>query len=151
MAFFKIDNIKISGISAAVPKTEESNWDYDLLSPTEKKMLIKTTGVEKRRVAQKGQTTSDLCLAAAEKLLAELHWDKSEIDVLIFLSQSRDYYLPATAIILQNRLGLPKTTMAFDIGLGCSGFPYGLSVISSMLSNAGMKKGLLMIDRKSVV
>src|SRR5699024_6414504 len=101
--------------------------------------------VEKRRVAKKGQTTSDLCFAAAEKLLEELDWDKADIDVLIFLSQSRDYYLPATAVILQDRLNLPNSTMAFDIGLGCSGFPYGLSVMGSLLSQMGMRKGLLMM------
>ncbi len=145
MAFFTTQNTKIAGIAAAVPKTQESNWDYELLSETEKKLLVKTTGVETRRVAKKGQATSDFCLAAAEKLLAELNWKKDEIDVVVFLSQSRDYYLPATAIILQDRLGLPKSTMAFDVGLGCSGFPYGLSVINSLLSNAGLQKGLLMM------
>src|SRR5690606_38129153 len=61
------------------------------------------------------------------------------------LSQSRDYYLPATSIILQDRLGLPTSCMAFDIGLGCSGFPYGLSVLGSILSTTGIKKALLMM------
>lgn len=145
MAFFSTHNVKISGVAAAVPKTVASNYDYTALTESERKLLIKTTGVEHRRVAPKGMTTSDLCYEAAEKLLAELNWQKNEIDVVIFLSQSRDYYLPATAIILQDRLGLSKTTMAFDIGLGCSGFPYGLSVISSLLGNAGLSKGLLML------
>lgn len=145
MAFFETQNTKISGIAAAVPKKQESNWEYDLLSPTEKKLLVKTTGVETRRVAQKGQATSDFCYAAAEKLLAELNWKKDEIDIVIFLSQSRDYYLPATAIILQDRLGLSKTTMAFDVGLGCSGFPYGLSIVNSLLANTGLSKALLMM------
>lgn len=144
MAFFATHNVKIAGMSAAVPKQSESNWDYELLSESEKKMLVKTTGVETRRVA-KNKTTSDLCFAAAEKLIAELEWKKDEIDVLIFLSQSRDYYLPATAIILQDRLGLSKNTMAFDMSLGCSGFPYGMSVINSLLANSGLKKGLLMM------
>lgn len=132
-------------MAAAVPKHAESNWDYELLTESEKKMLVKTTGVETRRVASKNMTTSDLCFTAAEKLIAELKWNKEDIDVLIFLSQSRDYYLPATSIILQDRLGLSKNTMAFDMGLGCSGFPYGLSVISSLLANSGLKKGLLMM------
>lgn len=145
MAFFSIHNVKISGMAAAVPKHAESNWDYELLTESEKKMLVKTTGVETRRVASKNMTTSDLCFTAAEKLIAELKWNKEDIDVLIFLSQSRDYYLPATSIILQDRLGLSKNTMAFDMGLGCSGFPYGLSVISSLLANSGLKKGLLMM------
>ncbi len=145
MPFFSLHNTKISGIAAAVPKNTESNWDYNLLTETEKKLLIKTTGVENRRVAPKGMTTSDLCFEAAEKLIKELGWEKNEIQALVFLSQSRDYYLPATSIILQNRLGLPTSCMAFDIGLGCSGFPYGLSVLGSIISATGIKKALLMM------
>lgn len=145
MPNFSIHNVKISAIGAAVPKQSESNWDYELLSESEKRLLIKTTGVEKRRVAPKGMTTSDLCFEAAEKVISELGWKRNEIEALVFLSQSRDYYLPATSIILQDRLGLSTTCMAFDIGLGCSGFPYGLSVVGSLLSASGLKKALLMM------
>jgi len=145
MAFFSINNIQVSGIAAAVPKNKVSNWDYDLLSDSEKKLLIKTTGVETKRIVNKGNTTSDLCYEAAEKIIKELAWKKEEIQVVIFLSQSRDYYLPATSIILQDRLGLSKSCMAFDIGLGCSGYVYGLSVISSIMSATGLSKGLLMV------
>jgi len=145
MPFFSINNIQVSGIAAAVPKEIESNWDYDLLTDSEKKLLIKTTGVEERRISPKGLTTSDLCYKAAEKLIQELTWQKEDIQIIIFLSQSRDYYLPATSIILQDRLGLSKNCMAFDIGLGCSGFVYGLSVIGGIMSSTGLKKGLLMM------
>ncbi len=145
MPFFNINNIAIKGIAAAVPKDVESNWNYELLTEAEKKLLIKTTGVEERRVAKKGVTTSDLCYEAAEQLLNDLSWDKSDVDIVIFLSQSRDYYLPATSIILQDRLGLSQSCMAFDIGLGCSGFVYGLSVIGGLMSSTGLKKGLLMM------
>lgn len=145
MPFFSTNKVKVSGISAAVPKNSESNWDYDHLTEPEKKLLIKTTGVENRRLAVKGMATSDLCCEAAEKLITDLNWKKSEIQLLIFLSQSRDYYLPQTSTILQDRLGLSTSCMAFDVGLGCSGFPYGLSVASSILSSTGIKKGLLMM------
>jgi 3-oxoacyl-[acyl-carrier-protein] synthase-3 len=145
MAIFSISNVKFSGVSACVPKGKASNDNYDLLSEKERHMLIKTTGIEERRVAREGVTTSDLCFDAAEKLIQELQWNKEEIELLIFVSQSRDYILPATAIILQDRLGLPKTTIAFDLSLGCSGYIYGLSVISSMMSNAQVKKALLLV------
>jgi len=145
MASFSINNVKVSGIAAAVPKNSISNWDYDLLTDSEKKLLIKTTGIESKRVVNDGVTTSDLCYEAAKKLILELNWQKEEIQVVIFLSQSRDYYLPATSIILQDRLGLSKSCMAFDIGLGCSGFVYGLSVIGSIMSATGLSKGLLMV------
>lgn len=151
MAFFSTLHTTIKGIAAAVPKEEISNWDYEHLSESERKMLIKTIGVEKKRRAPKHIATSDLCFEAAKVLISDLKWDKKEIDILIFVSQSKDYFLPSTACILQDRLGLEKSTVALDIGLGCSGYVYGLSVINSMISSGGFKKGLLMVGDISLV
>lgn len=145
MAFLTIENISVKGIAGAVPKTILSNRDYTHISEQERKLLIKTTGVEQRRItAKSGITTTDLCKAAAEKILEQTKTTKEDIEILIFVSQTPDYFLPASSITLQNRLGLPKTCMAFDINLGCSGFVYGLSVISSLISNGKFKKGLLL-------
>lgn len=145
MAFLTIENISVKGIAGAVPKTVLSNRDYTHISEQERKLLIKTTGVEQRRItAKSGITTTDLCKAAAEKILEQTKTSKEDIEILIFVSQTPDYFLPASSITLQNRLGLPKTCMAFDINLGCSGFVYGLSVISSLISNGKFKKGLLL-------
>jgi 3-oxoacyl-[acyl-carrier-protein] synthase III len=151
MAIFSIPNIKISGMAAGVPINEVFNADYKWIPLKERNQLIKTVGVEKRRIAVKGQTTSDLCFAAADKLLDELKWDRNEIQLLIFVSQSMDYIIPATSPILQDRLHLPKTCLAFDIGLGCSGFVYGLSVISSIMSQAHIKKALLLAGDLSTI
>ncbi|MFT4536372.1 MAG: 3-oxoacyl-[acyl-carrier-protein] synthase-3 [Saprospiraceae bacterium] len=145
MAQFSIENVSVTGISAAVPKQIVSNHDYTLLSEKERRLLIKTTGVEEKRAAPKGLTTSDLCFEAANQLIDQLDWKKEEIGILIFVSQSSDYLLPATSIILQDRLGLPKSCMAFDIGLGCSGYVYGLSVMSAMMSASKIEKGLLLV------
>jgi 3-oxoacyl-[acyl-carrier-protein] synthase-3 len=82
-------------------------------------------------------------------LIHDLSIDKNEIEVLVFVSQTVDYFLPATGIILQERLGLNKNTMAFDIMLGCSGYVYGLSVISTLISTGKFKKGLLLAGDKS--
>ena len=145
MAIFSIPNIKIAGLSACVPKTSVSNLDYENITLKERELLIKTTGIKERRVADKGVTTSDLCYKAAEKLIEKLNWKKEEIELLIFVSQSRDYFLPATAIILQDKLGLPKTAMALDISLGCSGYVYGLSTIASLMATSKVKKALLLV------
>jgi len=144
MALFSVNNIKITGMAAAVPKKEVSNLNYKWISVKERNQVVKMIGVEKRHIAEKGQTTSDLCFAAANKLLDDLGWDRNEIQALIFVSQSMDYIIPATSPILQDRLGLPKSCMALDIGLGCSGFVYGLSMIGSLMSQAKMNKALLM-------
>lgn len=145
MARLHIPNTKVCGISACVPKNKESNYDYELTSEKERKMFVKTTGIETRRIAEKGVTTSDLCFEAAEKLIEELRWKKEEIDALVFVSQSADYVLPATSIILQERLGLPTTTMAYDVNLGCSGYIYGMSQLSALISTGGIKKALLLV------
>ncbi len=144
MAIFQIPNIRIAGMAAAVPQKVVSNLDYKWISVKERNQVVKMIGVENRHIAEKGQTTSDLCFAAANRLLDDLKWDRNEIQALIFVSQSMDYIIPATSPILQDRLKLPKTCMAFDIGLGCSGFVYGLSVIGSLMSQAKLKKALLL-------
>jgi len=145
MAKFSLGNVRIAGISACVPRHSVSNWDYDWISERERKLLVRTTGIQNRRVAQAHQCVSDLCVAAAERLLTELAWDKSEIEVLILVSQTPDHLMPATSIMVQDRMGLPKSCMALDINLGCSAYVYGLSVISGLLGNSGLKKGLLLV------
>ena len=144
MAIFSVENIRLTGISACVPLKEYNNMDYDWIPVAEREFLIKTTGVHKRRIADMGMTTADFCFIAAEKLLNEQGWNRHDIDVLIFISQSRDFLLPCTGVILQDKLGLSKTALAFDIPLGCSGFIYGMSVMGSLLSKGTLKKGLLL-------
>lgn len=144
MAIFEVPNISIVGVSACVPSDEYNNNNYDWVSEKERNTLIKVIGVEKKRHAKKGTTTSDLCFAAADKLINELNWERSQVDLLVFVSQSRDYIIPATAGILQHKLSLSKNCIAFDISLGCSGYVYGLSIIGSMMATGVIKKGLLL-------
>ncbi len=146
MAFQIIRNVAIRGISACVPKLREDNKKLQLFnSQDEADKFIETTGIEFRHIVKNsGLCTSDLCYAAAKSLLAELQWNPEEIDCLIFVSQTPDYILPATACILQERLGLSTDCYALDISLGCSGWVYGLSTIVSLVSGGTMKKGLLL-------
>ena len=95
-------------------------------------------------MASEGQTASDLCLEAAEKLLKELGWEKEDVDCLLFVSHSPDYRYPATACILQGKLGLSQECMSFDISLGCSGWVYGLTVAGSLVTSGKFKKALLL-------
>ncbi|MCX6283595.1 MAG: ketoacyl-ACP synthase III, partial [Bacteroidetes bacterium] len=145
MALFEIPDVRIAGISACVPKKTLSNRDYKWIKQKEREQVIQTIGVETHHVAGPGQTTSDLCFQASEQLLDKLGWDRSSINLLVFVSQSRDYIIPSTSAILQDRLRLPKSCMAIDINLGCSGYIYGLSVISSLIKTTGQQKGLLLV------
>ena len=145
MAVFTTRNTRIAGISACVPEKIISNWDYTWIGMKERQQLVNTIGVETKRAVDKYTSASDLCYVAAEKLVEDLGWIKEEIELLIFISQSKDYTIPHNAAIIQDRMGLPRTCVAFDIGLGCSAYVYGLSVMNNMMSSGHIKKGLLLM------
>jgi len=151
MAVFEIPDVRIAGISACVPKRTVSNHDYNWITQKERNLLIRTIGVETRHMAEFGQTASDLCMQAADQLLEKLGWDRGEINLLIFVSQSRDYLIPSTSAILQDRMKLPKSCITLDINLGCSGYVYGLSVISSLMNSTRVGKALLLVGDISTV
>lgn len=139
-----IQNVRLAGISACVPRTVFENSMYPGFNTKEAEKFISATGVERKRIADYETTTSDLCFKAAEQLISDLRWDKEGIDCLIFVSQTPDYKLPATSCLLQSRLKLNESIFALDISSGCSGWVYGLQVISSLLSPGQFKKGLLL-------
>ena len=153
MAFQTIRNVTIRGISACVPSFREDNKKIPLFqNQEESNKFIEATGVEFRHmVKNSGICTSDMCYSSALKLIEDLGWQAEEIDCLIFVSQTPDYILPATACILQERLKLSTDCYAMDISLGCSGWVYGLSVIASLLSGGTMKKGLLLAGDTTTV
>jgi len=143
MAYLEIKNVRIAGLSAAVPKEVEENISLSMFNEDEAANFISTTGVERRHIS-KDRLVSDLCFEASERLMKDLNWQKDEIDALILVTQCPDYILPATSCILQNRLGLSQECYCLDISLGCSGWVYGLSVVSGLLSSGKMKKALLL-------
>lgn len=146
MAYLHINNVSVKGIAAAVPKrVKEIKEQPCFKSIEEAEKTIASTHVERSRMVPEGMVCSDLCLAAAEKIIAELGWNKEDIDALIFVSLSRDYLTPATAGILQNKLGLSTECLAYDIPLACSGYIYGLSTLASMMSTGEIKKALLLV------
>lgn len=136
MSFFEVNSVRLLGISSCVPKDIKHNTDTKFIS---------NIGIKQTRVVKKNVCASDLCLKAANKLISDLNIDKQDIEILIFVSQTPDYKIPATSAILQDKLGISKSTMCFDISLGCSGYVYGLSVISSIISATKLKKGLLLV------
>ena len=146
MSISKIENIKITGIAAAVSNKWTSLTDFATGEADEKtiKKFMRTTGVKGRYEAGKRQTTSDFCYAAAKELLVKKSIDPEDIGIIVFLSQTSDYDSPATACVLQYRLGLSEKCIAFDINLGCSGYTYGINIISSVMMLNHIKKGLFL-------
>jgi 3-oxoacyl-[acyl-carrier-protein] synthase-3 len=107
--------------------------------------IEKMTGVRERRWVNADTTTADLCQRAAETLLDRLGWKRDSVDALFFVTQTPDYRLPATACALQARLGLTRHVIAFDINLGCSGYPYGLWQAMSAVAGGAARRALLLV------
>jgi 3-oxoacyl-[acyl-carrier-protein] synthase-3 len=107
--------------------------------------ILQVTGIRERRIASSVETAGDLAAAAAEGLLAEHRIDRSTIDALLLCTQSPDHFpvIPATACLLQARLGLPETCGAFDYNLGCSGFTYGLWLGRALILSGSARRVLL--------
>lgn len=143
----KISNVRICGMASCVPDEEEDNYEFfDILGEKKVKKQVRLTGVRKRHVANKYQRSSDLGIKAVNDLLDELDWERDSIGVLIYLTQSPDYTMPSTAIAMQERLGLSKECVAFDVNLGCSAFNYGVHTVASLLENSSTsKRGLCVI------
>ena len=146
MAILKYKGIGIRAIAACVPEKVEYNRDLGyMMSEEEIDKAIHNIGIEERHIAAPEVCASDLCEKAAKKLFDDNALDPASIDVLIFVSQTSDYHQPATAAILQHKLGLSKDTLAFDINLACSGYVYGLSTAYAYAQNEGVKRVLLLV------
>lgn len=146
MATIRYNNVGIKAVSACVPQKVMYNKDLtNLISAEEMEKTIESVGIRERRYADDGVTSSDLCQKAAEQLFEDNQIDKSTIDALIFVSQTSDYHQPATAPLLQHKLGLPTSTLCFDVNLACSGFVYGLSIAYAYASMQGVNNVLLLV------
>ena len=114
----------------------------DNVEENPKNRLTKKTCIYKRHICAENEIASDLAFRVANKLLSK-NVDKNRIDYLILCTQSPDYYLPTTACMLQDKLGLPKTCGAFDFNLGCSGYIYGLSIAKGLIESEQANNVLL--------
>lgn len=143
MAMLQVKGVRIAGFSAGVPRQVVSKAETVNSAEYDASTFVEKTGIREVRVSDEF-TASDLCLAAAERLIVDLGWEKSDIEAVFFVSQHPDYILPATSCILQDKMGLSRECYAMDISLGCSGWVYGLNAAASVLAGHGMRKALLM-------
>ncbi len=143
--------VKVKGLAGAVSRHWESleeSVEKAGLSLDDKfniDKFKKTTGVQGRWLASNiHQTASDYCYCAAEALLTSKSIDRRSVGVLVYVCQTPDYRTPATACLLQERLGLPINCVAFDVNMGCSGFVYGVNIAASLLTNSNASYALLL-------
>ena len=139
----------IKHISYYLPENILTNEQLALEFPewTVEKIASKV-GVNKRHIAADNETALDMGLRATEKLFAENDIDKSTIDFLLFCTQSPDFFLPTSACIIQNRLGLLTSCGALDFNLGCSGYVYGLSLAKGLIAG-NIAKNILLITAET--
>ncbi len=140
----KIEGIKISCISCCVPGRYEFNKDLPEFDAERKQKIIESTGVVSRPVVDNSQCTSDLVYHAAVNLIKQTGIEPYQIGIMILVTQTPDYILPATSCIIHNRLKLCEDTIVFDINLGCSGYIYGLYVASILLKSTDKPYALLL-------
>jgi len=139
-----VNGVAIRGVACGVPASRQSTEDLaKIFGADEAEKIALGSGVRTRRIGRPGLCCSDLCHAAGNSLLTGLGWDRGTIDALIFVTHSPDYPLPATASILQARLGLSKACAAFDVTLACSGYVYGLWIASGLIAS-GCRRILLL-------
>lgn len=144
MSYLTINKVKMVGLVACVPPTIEENLTLPIFTDkSEAEKVIASTGIERKRVVKPGTTASDLSFQAIKKLLEKLEWSADSVDALIYVCTSRDYIAPITSAILQDRLGFRNDCYCLDLPLGCSGWVYGMSNLSSLLSHGQLKRGLL--------
>ncbi|WP_273037045.1 3-oxoacyl-[acyl-carrier-protein] synthase III C-terminal domain-containing protein [Schwartzia succinivorans] len=141
------ENVAVRAIASAAPTRVLDNEVFaESVVDRRYRRRIKYTGIKKRRAVTGRQRTSDLASIAAEKVLDKLRWERDSVQVLIFITQSPDMYAPSTAMLIQTKLGLSQSLMAFDVNLGCSGFSSGLQIMAGILSQTKSRGLLLMGD-----
>ena len=145
MARWNIHNVRMSGVSACVPKEGVHSEDFPFFDKEGAEVFNNTVGIRERRLGPDSLCASDMCQAAAEKLLAELGWEKESVDMLVFESVTGDYKTPPTSCLLQDRLGLSEDCFCVDIPMGCCGCMYAMNVAGNMLSNGDIRRALLLI------
>lgn len=146
----KVTGANIAGIVSCVPSLIiENSYFFDTFGEAAVNDSVKMIGVQKRRWVNNTTSTRDLCFHAAKRLLNDLEWQPETIDALIFVSQTPDYRLPASACVLQSELGISKACIAFDINLGCSGYPHALWLGMTMIQTGAAKRVLLAVGETS--
>jgi len=146
-----IKGIEIKGISCCIPKKNIINKNLKAhkkqsnIKKKARQKVIEAIGINSRPISDNKTCTSDLVLKSANHIIKKLKWKRQDIDVLVLVSQTFDFLTPATSGILQKKLKLKKSTLVFDINLGCSGYTHGLIAISSLMKSLNLKKGLLAV------
>lgn len=135
--------IAITHIGSYLPENRVSNLSLLEKFETDETFIRNKIGVVQRAVKTPEQKASDLCIKAFENLTTKADVDVEQIDCCVVITQNPDLNIPHTSAIVHGALNLPETCASFDISLGCSGYVYGLSIVTAFMHANGFKTGLL--------
>jgi len=147
MATVRYNNVKICGIKTVVPERVIDIDDELQFFDNNPKRLArqkKMIGYGRRCIAAPNTTVCDMAVDAAEKLLAEMSFDRGQIDLLVFVNQSPDYSAPADACVAHGMLGLCKECITLDLSLGCSGWPHAMMTAYAMMAGGSIRNALVL-------
>jgi 3-oxoacyl-[acyl-carrier-protein] synthase-3 len=133
---------KITGVAGYVPPKVLTNADLEKMVDTDDEWIRTRTGIRERHLVENGMATSDMATEAAKQLLAQTNTDPTEIDLIVLASVTPDMFFPATACLVQDRLGA-KRAWGFDLSAACSGFAYALTVGAQFVGSGAHKKVLV--------
>src|SRR6202047_3745163 len=133
---------KITGVAGYVPPKVLTNADLEKMVDTNDEWIRTRTGIRERHIVENGAATSDMATEAAKALLAQTNTNPADIDLIILASVTPDMFFPATACLVQDRLGA-KRAWGFDLSAACSGFAYALTVGAQFVGSGAHKKVLV--------
>ncbi|QLY27204.1 beta-ketoacyl-ACP synthase III [Bdellovibrio sp. KM01] len=134
---------RVAGIGSYLPEKILSNFDLEKMVETSDQWIVERTGIERRHIAAEGEGTSDLCLRAAQRALADANLTAQDIDMIIVGTVTGDRQMPSTACYVQSKLGC-RNIVAFDLNAACSGFLYSVSIADQFI-RTGMYKNVLVL------
>lgn len=139
---------RVAGIGSYLPEKVITNFDLEKMVDTSHEWIVQRTGIERRHMVSEDQGCSDLCVEAAKKALINANMTIDQIDLILVATVSPDYKMPATACLVQTKLGA-RNIMAFDLNAACSGFIYGLFVADQFIKT-GVYKNILVIGAENL-
>lgn len=139
---------KVAGVGSFLPEKVLTNYDLEKMIETSHDWIVQRTGIEKRHIVAEDEGTSDMCVKAAQRALEDAKMSVDQIDMILVATLSGDYKMPATACLVQHKLGA-KNVMSFDLNAACSGFVYGLFVADQFIKT-GAFKNVLVIGAESL-
>ena len=137
----------IIGLGMYVPEYVLTNKELEKMVDTTDEWIVSRTGIKERRIARSDEATSDMAVNAAREALKDAHLTAADIDLIIVATITPDMFFPATACLVQNKLGA-RTVPAFDVSVACSGFIYGLAIANQFISSGTYKHALVIAAEK---